>query len=111
MVQLNPDNPDHDMVLRKTGVPRTDPTTGVLTPEEAAARNLNHAARIDIPCDDRVKLRYYADILRGLALSLEVASRNTEVPERLLLLGVSLDIKQAHSKIRAISRSGRQQKR
>lgn len=111
MVQLHADNPEHEAVLRKTGVPRTDPTAGVLTPAEAEARNLNQAGRIEIPCNDRVRLRYYADILRGLALSLEVASRNTEIPETLLLLGVKHDIKQAHQKIRSITRSGAHLKR
>ena len=38
MVQLHADNPEHEAVLRKTGVPRTDPTAGVLTPAEAEAR-------------------------------------------------------------------------
>lgn len=56
MVQLHADNPEHEAVLRKTGVPRTDPTAGVLTPAEAEARNLNQAGRIEIPCNDRVRM-------------------------------------------------------
>ena len=101
--RLDPES-EAAMALKKSGWQSEDYTDGMLNDGEKKARALNVAARIDIPCDNRVRLRYYAEILRSLAYTLDLASRNTEIPERLLLLGVKQDVYMAHRKIRNIAR-------
>ena len=56
--------------------------------------------RITIPLGDAFILRDIADMLRGLALQMEVASKTTELPLRSRLMNVRFEIDSTNRKIR-----------
>lgn len=71
----------------------------IVTPEGLKMRGLVQRARIEIPLIDPVRLRETADILRGLANSLDQTSRNTNVDPYTALLSALLDCRAAQQKI------------
>jgi hypothetical protein len=79
----------------------------VVTEEGLKMYGLTRAARLEIPLTDPTRLRETADILRGLANSLDQVSRDTSIGPYNALLRALLDIRAANQKIKGPTKSGK----
>lgn len=61
---------------------------------------IGQSKRITIPLGDAFIFRDFADILRGLALELEVASRTTDLPLRGRIFNVAVEIDSCNRRIK-----------
>lgn len=63
---------------------------------------LGRACRVEIPLTDQYTLRRIADLLRGLAATLDTYSRRTDLTERMILLGMKGEIQSLNNRIREL---------
>jgi hypothetical protein len=79
----------------------------IITPQALKMYGLKVSTRIDIPTTDPMKLAKVADALEELAGRLRrLQAMAVAQPAHMILLGAVSDIRQAHQKIKAISKAG-----
>lgn len=75
--------------------------------EDALTSIIPQYARVQIPLNSKWKLRVAADLLRGLALSLDLLSRRVDVKDSSALFEAWADIQSTNRKISQATKSGK----
>lgn len=75
--------------------------------EQLADLGTRPRIRLDIPVTSQQALREISEILRELSTSLAIASRRTDVAEKVALFYAAWDIKAVNRKIQALQRDSK----